>query len=197
MTSTIDVDWAREVNAYGECAATDIQGVALAIQRLVKARGAELELDVFVLARQILLYVTHRRRGLRALQISGPRHAVKKPAGGWDDAQESIWQEWVWNTFSLVAWTERVMEPVFGRGNCHEWELVCGGWREEVYAMLPWWIRRDAETVRAYDGTPLDEERTFDPFKGKIDPFLLEHGGKLGRKLKGKAEQMMDGEERR
>lgn len=197
MSAPVDVEWARDVNAYGECAAEDIRGVAIAIQQLIQRKGVRPELNTLALARQILLYVTLRRNGGRALQICGPRYAVKKPAADWDDVKESVWQEWVWNAFSPVLWNACVMEPVFGRGNCHEWELACVGWRDEIYTMLPWWIERDAQIVHAYDGTPEEEERTYDPFKGKIDPFLLEHGGKLGRKLKGKAEQMMDGEERR
>jgi len=133
--------------------------------------------------KQILYYI-YLRQFHAALKICGPYGTMKWPTG-WHSEEEIIWQEWLGQTLTIEGW-QSLLSRVFGDEIC-DWEQSCAGWRLEVLQILPAWIMRDPNRFDQIDPRPLpdeDEEET-DPSKMKIDPYLLEHGGSKGRRLRG------------
>jgi len=106
--------------------------------------------------------------------ISLPQNPSSRPAG-WTEKEEEIWIDWINYHCTLDDWSAEVMEPVFG-SNVRMWEAQMDGWREELLQFLPWWIRRSAIIVAAFDPTPLVPEVEEDISMAKIDPYLLDHG---------------------
>jgi len=174
-------------NDYGERASTDVLSLVRLLRSWVQQKGADLAVSDEVLARQILKYIAMRRHWTRD-QIQGPHMPLIVPPIEWNRDTEQIWEEWIWHTFDWGAWQRRILGVIFQSG-VRLWEADCDGWRNEIYDFLPAWIRRDMECFRRIDPRPLpdvdpavDEK---DPRSAKIDPYLLDHGGRKGRRLRG------------
>lgn len=156
--------------------ADDALDMAECIVRWIRAEGAEPELKtVTKLAAQIVVFVQLRHRA-RFLDISNPTHHRIVPEE-WTAHEEAVWRDWIQRRFTLEDWRTAVLYPVFGTG-ARQWEDRIPGWRDELFLLLPWWIRRSRWIVEENDPTPLEEPVEEDLFRtSKIDPYLLEHGG--------------------
>lgn len=164
-------------------AAEDAAGLAQMIHRLLGRFGLHLCMTEERLARQILQYIW-MRMAYPAHEISVPQHERGVP-DGWTRENEEIWLDWISMKIDLDQWKPEVLQPVFGSDE-RTWEAFCPGWRDELFAFLPYWIARSKEKLEKIDPTPLPdpEPEEKDPRLAKIDPYLLEHG-KRGRRIKG------------
>ena len=140
-------------NRWGELPAADCYAVAAAIRNFVESRRLQLDLDIDGLASSIIGYIQLRHR-FPAHQISNPQRRKRTCPEGWTAQKDRIWMEWLLHYFSLNEWQTEVMYEVFGTEQS-VWESHCNGWREELYAFLPWWIRRDDYIFERIDPTPL------------------------------------------
>jgi hypothetical protein len=166
------MDWANLVtcDSEGYCAAVDVEAIVRLFRDFVESRNCKMEIDGRRLAHQILRYI-QLRSSVAEHQISNPRFLVSTPSG-WSAEKEREWKMWIYHIFRLEEWQKEVMDPVFG-SNERLWEATCGGWRDELFYFLPWWIKR-CEVPMNQD---LSEEAKSESEEGsKIDPYLLEHG---------------------
>ena len=151
--------------------------IAEQIEGFLARRKLQPELQREKLAKQILQYMDLRRR-CYAVEITGPKRQVSVPEG-WDDHAEQIWLDWFSNEVHLSDWVREVFRPVFGTEECG-WDYAYVGWREELFAFLPWWAQRSYAVVGAYDATPYDleaeAEADTDPRSAMVDPYLADHG---------------------
>ena len=151
--------------------------IAEQIEGFLARRKLQPELQREKLAKQILQYMNLRRR-CNSLDIVGPKRRVSSP-DGWDDHAEQVWLDWFSNEVHLSDWMREVFRPVFGTEECG-WDYAYGGWREELFAFLPWWAQRSYAIVGAYDATPYDleaeAEADTDPRSAMVDPYLMDHG---------------------
>lgn len=151
--------------------------IAEQIEGFLARRKLNLEISREKLAKQILQYMDLRRR-YYAVEIAGPKRQVSRP-DGWDDHAEQVWLDWFSNEVHLSDWMREVFRPVFGTEGC-TWDYAYAGWREELFAFLPWWAQRSYAIVGAYDATPYDleaeAEADMDPRSATVDPYLVDHG---------------------
>ena len=174
------------MNRHGERAADDVVVLVRLLDQWCQQNGVCLALTNEALGHQILKYIS-LRRGLAAHQISGPQMNIHWP-DEWDDEAENIWTQWIGYTFEVDRWHD-ILGGVFG-SDVRSWEPEgSAGWRDDLFAFLPFWIQRDTTVLDEIDPTPLPElvDTTYDPRAAKIDPYLLEHGGRRGRRLRGGA----------
>lgn len=154
--------------------------VAEQIEGFLARRKLHPELSRDKLAKQILQYMDLRRR-CYAVEIAGPKRPVSIPEG-WDEQAEQVWVDWFSNEVHLSDWVREVFRPVFGTEEC-VWDCVCNGWREELFAFLPWWAQRSYAIVGAYDATLYDmeaeAEADTDPRSAMVDPYLADHGKRV------------------
>jgi hypothetical protein len=179
--------WGDLYEPYGYdtwSARVDAGLVAAAIQEWVaKVGGCSLCVSERQLAGQLLEYIAHRQT-TRAIDLSGPQHNQRIPAG-WSQEDEVVWTDWIAHRFTMEDWETHVIAPIFGT-DVRSWEAGCEEWRWEVFAFLPTWIQRSAAHLALIDPRPYpDPDPTDgDPRKAAIDPYLLEHG-RRGRRIKG------------
>lgn len=168
------MDWYTR-NKYDECAWNDLAYLAELVNAWIRRTGATPELSDERLTRQLVSYVGMRQRH-RWHEISVPQHVSREPAT-WTEDDEHIWQDWLSDTITLDGW-RALVRRVFGTDERY-WEASIDGWREEIFAFVPYWVQRSAQLVAAYDPRPtevvVDNEET-EPQESKIDVYILEHG---------------------
>jgi len=168
------MDWYAP-NKYDECAWDDLAYLAELLNERIRHAGAMPELSDERLTRQLVAYVGMRHRH-RWHEISAPQHARSKPVG-WKSDDEHIWQDWLTDTITLDDWRS-LIGRVFGTDE-RFWEVPVAGWREEVYAFLPFWVQRSAQLVAGYDPRSKDvddDEGETDTRESRVDVYILEHG---------------------
>ena len=172
------------VNAYGECAAYDAEGLVLSLEKALTARGLALDIDRLAAARQILTYLTLRlQKG--AHEILGLK--TKTPSSypdGWNDEEERLWLEFLDEEFTDDVWETEIMARVFGTDE-RIWESVHAGWRIDIRRLLPYWVRRVLSADQESDDGAQEEEQQ--KGSGKIDTYLLEHGTAKQRRAAAKS----------
>jgi len=191
--------WRRSYEALFTCSSDDEQPASKYIEVMVdcirdwiRKKGLLLSVTPLTIGRQILKYIAMRTR-LFAHEIYGPRMVTHVPVG-WTAEMQQIWEEWLAMEFTLDGWHAHVLKPTFGSGSLtHPWEV--DGWREEVFYFASVWILRNLDKFEEIDPRPRPEiDATSgtgngsgggDPRDAKIDPYLLEHGGRKGRRLRG------------
>jgi len=171
-------------NVYGETAAKDAQHIAFLVDKWIQQHGCRMSLSVDDLAHQILKYIAIRGR-LASYEISGP-HMPKQKRSELNSETQLIWDQWIAHTFEYEVWNSQIILPVFG-SQVRLWEMGREDWRYEIFAFLPRWIDKDPAVLERIDPRPLPDIDVVgdDPRDAKIDPYLLEHGGRKGRRLRG------------
>lgn len=163
----------------GYCAAVDVEAIVSLIRDFVESRGCQMGLDGRRLAHQLLRYI-QLRTSMAEYQISNPQYKPMAPPG-WCSAKERDWILWIHHTFRLEDWQTEVVDPVFGMEE-RWWEPPCLGWREEIFAFLPWWIKRFV-VVNEEEGADMKENADKEDERiTKIDPYILEHGNAKQRR---------------
>lgn len=131
-------------------AISDIQEVAVQIEKFVGSRGGILRVKGRDLIRVILHYITFRMRTpYTIIRCSRP---VRKPKD-WLRVHEQAWLTWVDDVFPAGEWMDEVMYPVFGM-DIRSWEAKIPTWREELLTFLPFWLDRSFDPI----AEPVDEE---------------------------------------
>jgi hypothetical protein len=160
-------------DSEGYCAAVDVEAIVSLFRDFVESRNCKMEIDGRRLAHQILRYI-QLRSSVGEHEISNPQIVVTKPPG-WSAEKEREWILWIYHIFRLEDWQTEIMDPIFGSDE-RWWEAACGGWRDELFWFLPWWIKRFVVVNEEEDAEKESEEGT------KIDPYLLEHGSAKQRR---------------
>jgi hypothetical protein len=135
--------------------------MARQIERYVRMAGAELDISVSRLERQIRQYVRMRQR-YHPLSISNPLHPQSIP-DGWTSEDEEVWHDWIHDVLWKNPWTAYVVEPLFVPASQRvlaDWEQLCPDWAEEIEALLPTWIKRSIDLLDKYDPPPPDEDES-------------------------------------
>jgi len=155
---------------YRESMEGDVFETVSYIEAHLKRRGVTLEMSPRRLTAHILQYIRLRQHA-SFYDISTPLTEPINPVS-WTAHHERVWCDWINYNCDLDSWTKEVMQPMFGT-DVRFWEAACQGWREEIHAFLPWWIRRSMAIVEQFDPTsedPIEEQQS------EIDPYLLDHG---------------------
>jgi hypothetical protein len=182
-----------ELTRHGEYPADDIYAVAGQIVDLIKKEGLIADADVTKIGSAIMGYVD-RRSTVPAHKMGVPRRARMYIPDRWTAADEQIWREWIGHHFTLEDWHRKVMYPVFGT-NQQIWEQECDGWRDEIFAFLPWWIQRDWSVMDTVDPRQLpsheevQEAERAEAVRRKqlgirvreVDPYLAEQEERRGK----------------
>jgi hypothetical protein len=150
-----------EETEYEEIVALDVHRVALAIEAVVAARNLRLRFADGELYRELLYYVWLRLNGRDADQVRMRRNAWPTD---WDARKETIWVEWIQaGAVPHDVWTI----SVFQRDAL--WEEGCRGWRDDLEAMFPYWVVRDAGRLAAIDPTPYETVSPDDDIRAAIE----------------------------
>jgi hypothetical protein len=165
-------------NTYGECAFADVQDLVFLFEKYVKARGATMSVEPKRLVKHILKYISLRQKYLQH-DISSPLTAPATPVG-WTSDDESIWMDWVCDTFDMESWEEEVLGPIFG-SDIRLWEANCEGWRLELMTCFPWWIQRSFDIVDKFNPTQPEVQDEEDDTKG-VDSYIMDHGSAKQKK---------------
>jgi len=165
--------WASllKTNEYDECAASDIEELVFYMSGLLEQKGLQFEVDAHKMVRKILTYVMlrHSRGRLELMSVPSGSRSVPKE---WTEDYEAMWIEYIDAEISPEEWQEKVLEPVFGT-DIRIWEAACDGWRMDLLAFMPWWIKRSIEPIAEEED---EEDMDTDKRVSKLDPYLLEHG---------------------
>jgi hypothetical protein len=133
--------------------------VAQKINDYVRRAGAELDIPIGRLERQIRQYVRMRQR-YHPIEISNPLHTQTMPEG-WASEEEVVWHDWIHDVLWRNPWTTYVVEPLFVEKRYRvlaNWEQKCPDWAEELEALLPTWIKRSWDLLEKYDPPPPAED---------------------------------------
>jgi hypothetical protein len=133
--------------------------MARQIHNYVREAGAELDIPVGRLERQIRQYVRMRQR-YHPIEISNPCHTQTMPEG-WALEEEEIWQNWIHDILWDRPWARCVVEPLFvpkSQRVLADWEQQCPDWAEELETLLPTWIKRSWDLLDKYDPPPPAED---------------------------------------
>ena len=131
-------------NQWGECVATDVEGLASSIRIYLERRGLELGISERQIAQTIIEWIW-RRQIHTFYQLHGPRTRSAWPSG-WDVSHEDVWSQWIEKHLTPESIEDEILYPVFG-SDVRSWEGRCDGWRNELYYFLPFWIERSFERL--------------------------------------------------
>ena len=171
------------VNAYGECAAYDAEGLVLSLEKALTARGLALDINRLAVARQILTYLTLRLQKGSNMILGLKMKSTSSYPDGWDDEDERLWIEFLDEEFTDDVWETEIMGRVFGTDE-RIWEAVHLGWRVDIRRLLPYWVRRVLSSDQESDDDAQEDQQKG---SGKIDTYLLEHGTTKQRRAAAKS----------